>query len=842
MVSAGEMGWDMVAVHDRGGSLDGTGASGMVGQSGIDRRKPELLAPAGSWDAFCAALEAGADAIYLGLGGFNARHGAENFTVESLSEACRMAHLAGSRVYLTLNTLLFTDEVEQALALLGEAWLAGIDAVIVQDIGLVSRIRSFLPELEVHTSTQMNLCSTPGIALAKRLGASRVTLARELSLGEIARLAREGVDLEVFAHGALCVCYSGQCLMSSLIGRRSANRGMCAQPCRLPWALVDGSGAEQQVPGEHLLSTKDLCTVDILPQLIDAQVASLKVEGRMKSPEYVSIVCGVYRSCIDRAWEDPESYQVTDDEHTRLAEAFSRGFTTAYLEGERGNAMMSYTRPNNRGIAVGRVLRIRGGRVGLTLTRDIGTGDVLEFWTRRGKQVLTVEEMQDEMGDALLHAPVDVHPSMVVPFPVAPGDRVFRVRNAGLRSGVRQGAFPGVTRPLAFTVRVRKGMPLELRVADREGNVGTARGKVIEAARTKAVTSKEVAEHIGRLGNTAYTVASMEVDLDEGVGLGFSQLHRVRREAIADYEARILAPWTGREPGPVPDHPSPFAQGRGDAVHGKPEAAAIVSCAETLEAAVGAGARVLYIPDDAFGDLADRFGSVPFEVTVHRLMPTVIHDRQWDVHDREGGLLTYPVVADDAATLARLAGGGAAVEAGPHVNVFNRDSLLQTKALGARRLWLSPELSLAQIEELGSLRVLPLTLTVYGRQELMVTEHCVLQALGDCRRACGDCTRRAGSFMLRDGKGYGFPVTTDLQSRSHIHNSVPLDIIPQVPQLARCMVSRFVVDARLLSGEETRRALMRLVDALHGCGSDTSASPLVRDEGTTTGHLFRGVL
>lgn len=554
------------------------------------------------------------------------------------------------------------------------------------------------------------------------------------------------------------------------------------------------------------------------------------------------MVCGVYRSCIDRAWDDPDSYRVTDDEHTRLAEAFSRGFTTAYLTGERGNAMMSYTRPNNRGVAVGRVLRIRGGRVELALSRDIGKGDVLEFWTGRGRQVLTVGEMQDEDGDTVLHAPADERPNMVVPFPVAPGDRIFRVRNAELGSEVRQGSFPGVPRALAFTVRVRRGAPLELHVSDDEGNAGSAQGKVVEAARTKAITPEEVAEHIGRLGNTAYSVASMEVDLDEGVGLGFSQLHRIRREAIADYEARILASWTCRGPAPASGRIPPDARECGDMPSGKPEVAAIVCDVDTLEAAVGAGAQVLYIPDDAFGDLAGSLASVPLEVAVHRLLPTVIRDHQWDDLDREGGLLVYPVVADDAATVAELARRGADVEAGPHVNVLNRDALLQARALGARRLWLSPELSLAQIGSLGDLRVLPLSVTVYGRQELMVTEHCVLQALGDCSRDCRSCTRRATPHMLRDRKGYGFPVTTDLQSRSHVHNSVPLDIIPQVPQLSRHAVSRFIVDARLLSAEETRRALERLVGAVGGRGTGASDGPLVRDEGTTTGHLFRGVL
>ena len=326
----------------------------------------ELLAPAGGVAALHAAVRAGADAVYLGMESFNARRGADNFTAETLAEACEYAHLRGARVYVTMNTAVLPGEVDAALRTAREAYLAGADAFIVQDIGLAAELRRCLPEAHLHISTQMNTHNIAGIEAAARLGATRVTLARELSLGEIELLAREaaarGMEIETFAHGALCVCYSGQCLMSSLIGGRSANRGMCAQACRLPYELRE-EGREEALPapGEHLLSPRDLCSIDVIPQMLRAGVASFKLEGRMKSPDYVYAVTSVYRAVLDRALAGDENAAPAEEERRVLAEAFSRGFTTAYLEGERGNDAMSYSRPNNRGVLVGRVASVRDG-------------------------------------------------------------------------------------------------------------------------------------------------------------------------------------------------------------------------------------------------------------------------------------------------------------------------------------------------------------------------------------------------------------------------------------------------------------------------------------------------
>ena len=317
--------------------------------------KVELLAPAGNAAALRAAVRAGADAVYVGLESFNARRGADNFTVGDLKEAASYAHLRGVRVYVALNTAVLPGEADEALECARQAYRAGADAFIVQDVGVAGELARALPEARLHVSTQMNVHNAAGVRAAARLGARRVTLARELSLPEVAALVRaaeeEGLEVETFAHGALCVCYSGQCFMSSLIGGRSANRGLCAQACRLPYELRNRALHKAlPSPGDHLLSPQDLCAIDLVPALVEAGVASLKIEGRMKSPEYVQAVTAAYRAVLDRTLAAKDegaraSVHATAEERRSLEEAFSRGFTTAYLEGARGNDVMTLPAP-----------------------------------------------------------------------------------------------------------------------------------------------------------------------------------------------------------------------------------------------------------------------------------------------------------------------------------------------------------------------------------------------------------------------------------------------------------------------------------------------------------------
>ncbi|MBQ9315948.1 MAG: U32 family peptidase, partial [Atopobiaceae bacterium] len=341
------------------------------------RRRMELLAPAGGPEQANAALAAGADAFYCGFGHhFNARRGATNFDDESFSAICRRAHLAGARVYVTVNVVIADDELPRALALIRHVWLLGADAFIIQDWGLLALVRRLWPQVEVHISTQANVHDPRGVAWCRdRWGVDRVTISRELSLPEIAAIAQEGVDLEGFAHGALCFCYSGICLMSSLGGGRSANRGLCAQPCRLPYDLVDEEGRRLSSPDVRPLCPKDYRTVERLGELEEAGIGALKIEGRLKAPDYVHAVVRAYRAALDELAGDDAALSV-DERERLLRRAFNRDFTSSYLDGRSDNEMMSFERSNNRGELVGRVVA----------TRDLGSSRVWRGGSNGGRE------------------------------------------------------------------------------------------------------------------------------------------------------------------------------------------------------------------------------------------------------------------------------------------------------------------------------------------------------------------------------------------------------------------------------------------------------------------------
>lgn len=813
----------------------------------------ELLAPAGNMECLHAAVKAGADAVYLGAGHFNARRGADNFSLENLAEACDYAHLRGVKIYLTLNTVVLPSELPDALELARQAYRCGVDAFIVQDIGISIELSRIMPDVEVHVSTQMNIHDEDGLRAAAALGATRVTLARELSLAEIARLhelAEElGVELESFAHGALCICYSGQCFMSSLVGGRSANRGRCAQACRLPYELHNRALRKTlDAPGEHLLSPKDLCTANLIPELLHAGVASLKIEGRMKSPEYVQAVVGVYRAVIDRVEaaidrdgidsvvaSDAPELRASEEEMNVLSEAFSRGFTTAYLKGKRGNEIMSYGRPNNRGVFVGRVAKVREGLVFIDPETELHVGDLIEFWTNRGHFVHTIGEFKTDRAGRVFF-PVERA--------VGKGDRVFRVRNAEA-AFVDDDKLPSVAVRARAELRIGQPALLTFTVASGDASV-TVEGPEVEAARTKAITEEEVREHIDRMGTTPFYLSSLEIDLDEGVGMGFSMLHKLRARAAEELQETILAHYHARKLERTPSRAfAPVVR------KGWCKVAALATNPACARAAKRAGADLIYVPAANYcrgeaviaGQLSDTAEQAGYPKQCIPVLPTV--SQMFDEEKRNGFDIwkrvkaDKPVMVENLGQLLHATEMGAAPEVGPHIPVTNKLDLQAMADLGAQRVWLSPELSLVQIEELGDMAPMPLGLTIMGQTELMVTEHCLLMSQGPCNQKCTECARRKSPHYLKDRKGYEMPVITDCTGRSHLYNAVQMDVAHLMPEIIGAGVSTVLVDTTLMNVKETTEKVARAVRARDIAQKD--GNKVAKAEGATSGHLFRGV-
>ncbi|WP_251197587.1 U32 family peptidase [Anaerotardibacter muris] len=838
-------------------------------------KRIELLAPAGNMTCLHAAVSAGADAVYLGASSFNARRSADNFTIETLQEACTYAHLRGVRVYLTVNTVILPSEIWDALELARQAYRAGVDAFIVQDCGLAQEIARTIPGARVHISTQMNTHTKDGIVAEAALGAKRVTLARELSLAEVADLshfaADLGIETECFAHGALCVCYSGQCFMSSMVGGRSANRGMCAQACRLPYELRNKALRKPlEAPGEHLLSPKDLCTAEIIPELIHAGVSSLKIEGRMKSPEYVSCVTRVYRAVLDRfyTWahvqlDDDVSFEdldwrnaprATEEELQQLSDAFSRGFTTAYLEGQRGNEIMGYGRPNNRGSFAGRVVKVKGSRVEIDPALSLVEGDVIEFWTNKGHVIHQVSELKTLP---------DGHVVMQVEKPLGQGDRVFRVRSA--EAAFHDSASDSRI-PIQIRAKLALGEPLSIEVSTSNPWRGGAleaddapavaalpdvvsvnvEGDMVEPARTKAVSREEVVEHIDRLGSTPFIASSVEVELDEGVGIGFSALHKLRARACEQLEKALLAPFDHRSLERAPSRVYAPRIRKGSC-----KVAVLATNPACARAAKRAGADLIYVPvlnyrrGEAIiaGQRSETAEQAGYPKQCIPVMPVVSHDGD---EQRRGGFDVWNRVKEDKPVMVQNLGQvihatelGAALEIGPFLPFTNRIDLQLAHDFGADRVWLSPELTLYQIEELGEVSPVPLGLTIIGQTELMVTEHCLLMSQGPCNEDCEHCARRKSPHFLKDRKGYELPVVTDAFGRSHLYNAVEFDVAHAAPDLIAAGISAFMVDTTLMNVEQVTKKVARAVRARDIALK--SGDRVSRADGTTTGHLFRGV-
>ena len=777
----------------------------------------ELLAPAGSFEALKAAVEAGADAVYLAGEKFGARAYAENFAGEQLIKAVEFAHLRGVAIHVTVNTIIADEELDEFGEYLRFLRRANVDALLVQDLGAAALAKKFVPEIPLHASTQMTIHNSEGVKALAELGFTRAVLSRELTLDEIKKICRESpIETEIFIHGALCVCWSGQCLMSSLIGGRSCNRGRCAQPCRLPYDLVDEHGKNLLNAGKYLLSPKDLNTLDLLPQLIESGVTSLKIEGRMKRPEYVATVVKVYRDALDKNFSTPES-------HKKLAQIFNRDFTTAYLEKNPGKNLISDMKPNNRGVLIGRVAEVGRDKITIKISEPLNHGDQVEIWIKVGGRVtMTVEDFNLRGDLCTIHATtkgVRIH------------DRVFKIFDAALTAEARKyftGA-PVKKIPVAADVKAKLGEPLTLTLTDTENNSATAQTNFIgEVAKNRPLTVDTLKNQIGRLGNSIFILEKISADLDNNLMIPISELNDVRRRVVEELEALRLKKFV--KPSAAPVKQKIFLP---RAV----EDTKIIAQVDTLEkisAALDAGADEILFGGETFTNQPVKNISNAVKLVRDRkksiclATPRLVREDKFPAVEKTFSA-DFDAIYIQNLSLLDAAKKFSAVRADFSIHVFNSATINFLKALGVAGVTLSPELNLVQIKNLVKKSPLPLECIVHGRQELMISAYCVLGSfLGgldkkNCPHVC-----RSNKFYLRDRKNELFPVVTDQFCRMHILNAKTLSMIENRADFDG--VARIRVDCRYLSAQETAK----IVRAYKFGGAEI--------ENFTRGHYFRGVM
>jgi len=866
---------------------------------------PELLAPAGSPEAFRAAIAAGADAVYLSGKRFGARKFAPNFTDAEIEEAIDKAHRRDIRVYITLNTLIHDRELEGIAEYLIWLYSVGVDAVLVQDIGIASLSRKIVPLLPLHASTQMTLHNTDGVRWAAEQGFSRVVLARELSLEEITRIAREteeyGIGLEVFAHGALCYSFSGQCLLSSVIGGRSGNRGMCAQPCRKPYSLITGDRDEYgrptglrevPVPGHFLLSPKDLCTYSSLPELVNSPVVSLKIEGRMKSAEYVSIVVSSYRKALDAIAEGRADASLTAQQDLLLA--FNRGFTSGYLFGKRHTALMGRDAGDNRGICIGVVTRYDERSKTVTV-KSIG-GSI----PSRGDGLLIIDpKTGHESGFSLNTVPLQNEGEIVlkVPHAAEPGSRVYITSSSDLAHRAR-GMVAHPPSPL------RHPVPVDLSATvDEDGRlvldglIHTKKGEEIPIpyqsdfclvpARTRPTTRDRLRQQLTKTGNSPFSIRHFSLRYKGDMFAPLAGLNHARREFLT-FAEEILADASRPSYTNVKQ-----AQLRWDELKttfhlqisgtsGSRSSSVVLSVyadsPASVQGAVKGGCDVICFepvftdplalgcahahPQSLETQIRDAFEACR-DTGVHFIckLPKITKGTYFNAFLQAVpslvrlGINNCMVENCGAAYALMHTELNPALSGSTGLNIFNS---LSVEVLSPQfgLLTLSPELSRDEIRILiRAARSRGLTtsfaLLVQGNVEAMISEDCILQPWLHCGGKESGPVNTSFTGIV-DTTGHIFPVRIDGECRSHIYNAAEMCLIDHLPYLLESGINEVVIDARGRTGtyarDMTRWYCQAIKLATAGVRHNDQQFEQLKDAvkrrslgGITSGHFVRGL-
>jgi putative protease len=749
-----------------------------------------LLAPAGDWECAKAAVENGADAIYFGLDRFNARMRANNFTGGDLPKLMEFLHRRGVKGYVTFNTLVFANEMSEAEGYLRMLIAAGIDAVIVQDIGVCRLIRRLSPDFPIHASTQMTIASAAGMEFAKELGCSLVVLARECSLKEIGKITGTtsgpaALPVEVFVHGALCVAYSGQCLTSEALGGRSANRGECAQACRMPYDLIcDG----KQVPlgdRRYLLSPQDLAGLEILPELVRTGVASLKIEGRLKTPEYVANITQVYRHALDKVMAEPNAPLGTDaGSRYNLEMAFSRGLHTGWFGGTNNQALVHARFGKKRGVYLGAVQRVDRQRVYLRLEAPLKPGDGIVFdyghpdEEEQGGRVYEVTPTDASGGTAIAFGRGDVDLNLV-----HAGDRVWKTSDPELDRRLRQsfaGETPHFRRRLDLEAHGGAGQALTLIGRDEIGHVVQLDSAMpLAIAQKQPLTTERLREQLGRLGGTPFELGSLKNALEGEVILPMSELNRLRRELAEEIERLRSQPqrWILNETGPTDPAAKPVARPRRAA----PEAHLIVLVRDMaqLGAAMDCASPVIYCEfedpkkyREAVAAFRARQSAGGPKTEIFAAAPRIFKaGEEWILKqvrscEADGYLLRNCDHLQFFADSRRVGDFSFNVANGVSAEYFKN-------RFGLERLTASYDLNITQLEALlGSAPPEWFEITIHQHMPMFHMEHCVFCAFltkgtdyTNCGRPCDKHT-----VEMRDRVGLAHPLKADAGCRNTLFN------------------------------------------------------------------------
>lgn len=776
--------------------------------------KIELLAPAGDLNSLYAAVNMGADAVYLGGSKFSARAYASNFDYENLKKSVDFCHIYNVKVYVTVNTLVKENEIDDLIEYVEFLYKIGIDALIIQDIGAFYLIKSMFPDFEIHASTQMTVHNAEGALFLKNKGIKRIVLSRELSLDEVTYISKElGIETEIFIHGALCVSYSGQCLLSSVIGGRSGNRGRCAQPCRLPYNLIDKK-SNKEIKG-YLLSPKDICLISDINKIIESNAASLKIEGRMKRPEYVAGVVDVYRRAIDSYYDNSEFN--FEKERKTLLQLFNReGFSKAYFFGNEGKDMMAYNFPRNTGIRIGKA----SDSVYVNLENELNIADGIRIG-EKGYIISSIIKNNTEIKSAHKGDKVILKPAKY-----NNGDIIYKTLDKELTERLSEAYMNPYKRKIPLKLKVSYEVGKELYLESFfQGALFSIRGEIIEKAKNKPLSMERIIENLQKTKDTAFQFEEIEfTNFEEGF-MPLSFINKARRELINKIENYIIKKSNKNIKG-INNIQRIEAYKKDVCL----EALVCVNTLEQLEAA-----REFKEYNLAYNPFM-RQCNIRLEhikEPVYIIVPNIIKEEFNDIcnfldknKSAIKGLVTsnYGII-NKYHDKFNIVGDY-------KLNLFNSYGIEFFKDI-LKEMCLSIELNRGELKDIVKNSKVPSMIYLYGRPELMVTEYCPVGSLYGNKSKETVCSNKclAGEYVLKDRKGEEFIIKTDKFCRSHLYNNNPINLIPHLKDINNIGIRSF----RLEFLAENKEEVKIILNAFKNGNWEKDFT------GYTRGHYKRGV-
>ncbi len=796
------------------------------------KKKPELLAPAGSVESVYAAVKGGCDAVYIGGKNFSARHFANNIEDDDLEKIIDYCHLRNVKVFVALNTLYKNNEIKEVIQFAGKVYAMGADAFIVQDIGTASILRENFKDIQLHASTQMTAHSISDVQFLAENGFSRVILSRELSIEDIEKLSGQALNCEIecFVHGALCVSYSGQCLMSSMLGGRSANRGKCAGTCRLSYSLYKD---QHLIDSSYLLSTKDLMTLNLIPQLVNLGIDSFKIEGRMKSPEYVGLVTSLYRKYIDLYFEQEENFEIEDEDIRRITQVFNRGgvLSEGYYTNHSGSDMISTKTPKSTGTYLGKVLSYdkKNGKCVIRCEEALIPGDGIEIWTKNEPHVGTNINKAAYRTESIY---------ISIEGDISEGDLVYKSYDKKLMDDMKRFLEQAEKKVNIFgKFTAKKGEPVVFTVWDSAGVEVTISGERAEKSENRPMTAESLRKQLDKTGNTVFKFENIDFDIEDDIFINITALNGIRRSILEALSVEVVKSYKRSKKEIM------YPTVKGDVQNTKKISATVLNRGQ-FDACVSQGVDRIYVEmtDDFLNNQSEYVDACKeANIELYMAFPRI---------NRENNVLPENLNVDgfllrNWGNMKETKALGLDCVADYTLNIYNDYSEAFFENNHISLCTISPELNLNEINEFSSSNN---EIIVYGKIPLMLTHQCPIGLYDGGKTSgkfCSLARKNKDNYYLLDRKNVKFPLITDCKNCvCQILNANSIFLLNKMRDIKNCNATFLRLNFTTEDKDETIDVIYSYKNKLMDEDFEDFTTERLLDrlrDNLTNGHLYRGV-